>query len=100
MELIKENDVFKTSHFALACYLFYLGFELLGLEGKDKKTFLFKRDNGLDEAVQNFWRKQGRVEPENFLLTAKNLKSRLYDMEYQNAEDESEDLDEETYDEE
>ena len=82
-KVIKTSEIFATSQFALACYLFYLGFELLGLEGKDRKTFLFKRDHGIDEAVQSFWRKQGRVEPEDFLLVVKKLKSRLYDMESQ-----------------
>ncbi len=80
-QIIREEKIFSTSHFGLACYLFYLGFELLGLDGKTKKTFLFKRTSGLDEAIQIFWKKEARVEPESFLLTIKSLKSRLYDME-------------------
>ena len=79
-KFISSEKLFETSHFSLACYLYYLGFRLEGISGEDKKIFYFRRDVGLDDAIQKFWRKEALVEPEAFLLVVKTLKSRLYDF--------------------
>lgn len=75
-----ENQLFETSDFCLSTYLLYLGFKIWGLkeEKEGRKIFVFERDSGLDKAIEAFWKKEARVEPETFWLIAKSLKSRLY----------------------
>lgn len=80
METKKQSELFETSDFCLASYLTYLGFKLFGLknEKKERKVFVFERDAGIDEAIQRFWKREAIVEPQDFWLTEKFLKSRLY----------------------
>lgn len=82
-EKIKTEQIYKTTDFSLASYLFYKGFTLWGVEKvKDqKKAFLFIRESGLDESIEEFYRRKALVEPESFLLTVKMLKTRLYNNE-------------------
>ncbi len=80
-QIIREEKFFLLLTLDLLAIYSILVFELLGLDGKTKKTFLFKRTSGLDEAIQIFWKKKLELNLKKFSLTIKSLKSRLYDME-------------------
>jgi len=87
MEAIKEKsnaELFETSNIVLAGFLLYSGFKLFGVKNdvkEGRKIFMFERDEGFDKALEIFWKKEARVEPENFFLVIKMLKSRIYDSE-------------------
>jgi hypothetical protein len=69
---------FETSDFPLGITLITLGFPLDYIsKSTDRMGFQFRRENGLDEAVQAFWRDELRVEPKLFYLNQKLLKSRI-----------------------
>ena len=73
-------DYMKLSDMPLAVTLATLGFHLEDIDrtSSERFQFCFKREEGLDEAVQAFWRGELRVEPKALFLNHKLLKSRLY----------------------
>ena len=76
-----NNDHFITSDFPLGITLISLGFCLetvSSTEGR-RASFYFKRDKGLDEAIQAFWRDELRIEPKQFYMNQKLLKSRIFE---------------------
>lgn len=83
IEIKKQEQLYETSNFVLAVYLLYCGFNLWGIKkdnkDQDRKIFVFEKNDDLEKALEIFWRKEARVEPENFWLVAKLLKSRIYD---------------------
>jgi len=87
METIKEksnSELFETANLILAGFLLYSGFKLWGIRKdtkENRKVFVFERSDGFDKSLEIFWKKEARVEPENFFLVIKMLKSRIYDSE-------------------
>jgi hypothetical protein len=43
-------------------------------------VFVFERTDGLDDLLELYFKKMGRVEPEYFFFAIKSLKARLYDF--------------------
>jgi hypothetical protein len=73
------NDLFRTSDLALSAALVALGFCLEAVEKEyPKSTFIFKRSEALDEAIQGFWASSLRIEPKTYFNSVKEVKSRLY----------------------
>ena len=73
------NDFFRTSDLPLSSALLCLGFCLETVEKEyPKSTFIFKRSEALDEAVQSFWASSLRLEPKAYFNCVKEVKSRLY----------------------
>jgi len=70
---------FKTSDFPLAITLITLGFPLdnISKPSSGRMEFIFDREEELDNAIQSFWRDEIRVEPKQFYLNQKLLKSRI-----------------------
>lgn len=70
---------FETSDFPLGITLVTLGFQLeyISKSCSKRMTFNFKREIGLDEAIQAFWRNEILIEPKKFYLNQKLLKSRI-----------------------
>lgn len=70
---------FETSDFPLGITLITLGFHLeyISKSSSERMNFNFKRENGLDEVIQAFWRNELLVEPKQFYLNQKLLKSRI-----------------------
>lgn len=70
---------FETEDFPLGITLATLGFPLdyITKSPTGRMTFNFKREEGLDNTVQAFWRDEIKVEPKQFYLNQKLLKSRI-----------------------
>lgn len=83
MELEYENieNLFESPDFGLAVAL-STQFLLWGIGNHHRdigrKIFYFKRENGLDEFVQAYWRGEIRVEPRDYENKRKDLKTRIY----------------------
>ena len=77
------KDEFQTTDFGLATTLSALGFSVKDLDkSKDPRRirFVFEKTNELDEAIQKFWSNDVRIEPKEFCMQQKALKSQLYHM--------------------
>ena len=79
-ETLKLNDYYQTSDLALATTLslYY------PLEATDKDpnsfsvSFIFKREEGLDELVATYWRKGLKIEPQSYFYQLKSIKTRIH----------------------
>lgn len=71
---------FKTSDIALGATLYSMGFSLnlVERENEARATFCFKRDELIDEVVQQYFSRSVRIEPMTFSASLKALKTRLY----------------------
>ena len=76
-----KNSHFQTSDYTLAVSLCCLGFPVDSLDctNPQRVEFCFEREEGLDEAVKAFWKREIRVEPMTYATHSKLLKSRLFD---------------------
>lgn len=74
------KNYFATYDIFLSSTLFTLGFkiETLDKQNKQKVEFYFLREKGLDEAIQSYWARELRVEPQAFAANLKSLKNRIY----------------------
>jgi hypothetical protein len=73
---------FETSDFQLGSTLLSLGYKFEALDSADlsRLKFCFIRDDGLDEAVQAFWRGDIRVEPKIFCYSQKIIRNRMKNL--------------------
>jgi len=78
---LSENDLFKTSELSLAATLLYFGYSLDHLEPLEGQRLLliFKRTEGIDEVIQNFWADQLSTSPKRYFYILKELKSRIFE---------------------
>lgn len=76
-----QNDCFSTSDFPLGVTLISFGYklDLVSVSTSGRASFYFLREDGLDDAVQAFWRDELRIEPKQFYLNQKLLKSRIFE---------------------
>ncbi len=81
-EFLKLNNYYSSSDLALvtAISLFY-PIETIDKTNPQKALFLFKREEGLDELVETYWRGELKVEPQAYFNQLRNIKSRLYENE-------------------
>ena len=76
---LKENDFYRTADLALSgvIFLFY-PLEAIDKQNPRKAQFLFKRDAGLDELIESYWRGELRVDPQAYFNALRQVKARLY----------------------
>jgi hypothetical protein len=81
-EILKERDFYSTSDLALATTisLFY-PIEAIDKENPRKAYFVFKREEGLDELIEKYWKGELRIEPKTFFNQLRVIKARLYGSE-------------------
>lgn len=79
-EILNTNDFYKSSDLALCASLCVLGYtiEAIDVNESQKASFLFKRDENLDEVIKQYWTHQLRIEPMAFFNSIKEVKSRIY----------------------
>lgn len=79
MKNLKINDYFQSFDLALATTLsLWFPIETIDKTNPQKAVFLFKREAGLEEMAEAFWKKELKVEPQAFFSQLKFIKSRLY----------------------
>ena len=79
-KLLSQGDFFKSSDLSLAVTI-SLWFPLDSIDKTDPKRaeFIFKREQGLDELVESYWRGELKVEPKQYSSQMRIIKSRLYE---------------------
>jgi hypothetical protein len=74
-----DSNYFSTSDLPLAATIsLWYPLDSIDANRQDKVNFLFKRDKGIDELVENYWRRNLRVDPIDIFNALKLLKSRIY----------------------
>ena len=79
-EIKNENEVFRTADLATATVV-SLHYPLEAIERKPferKAFFVFKKEPGLDELLEKYYRRELQVEPYQFFEQLSFIKSRLY----------------------
>ena len=73
------DDYYSTSDLALATAIsLYYPLEVVDSTNPLKAQFLFKRDEGLDQYIEAYWRGELQVNPAIYFNQLKIIKSRLY----------------------
>lgn len=74
------NDYYSTNDLSLAAVI-SLHYPLWTIDKNNpqKAQFLFKREGGLDDLVEAFWRRELKVEPLAYFQQLKVIKSQLYE---------------------
>lgn len=75
-----NNNYFETTAFDLVCTLVYLGYKIESIDRRDepRANFIFKREDGLDQAIQSYWKGELMVEPKRFYYCQREIKAMLY----------------------
>lgn len=80
MKLTNLNEYFTTSDLALTSVIsLWYPLDLIDKSNPKKAQFQFKRESGLDELVESYWRGDLRIEPKQFSSQMRIIKSRLYE---------------------
>lgn len=78
-ENLKLKDYYQSSDLSLVCVIsLYYPIEAIDRTNPRKATFLFKRDEQLDELLESYWRRELKVEPQAYFSQLKAVKARLY----------------------
>lgn len=84
MKITDLSVTFKTSDLALATTIsLWYPIELIDRTNPSRALFLFKKDEGMDRLVASFWKRELKIEPQNFFGQLKIIKSRLYENSFQ-----------------
>ena len=78
-KILSENDYYLTPDLALATTLsLFYPLEAIDKQNPRKAQFLFKRDPGLDELIESYWRSELKIEPQAYFNQLRIIKARLY----------------------
>lgn len=77
----QSNRDFRTADLALTAALCVSGFVVEEMDRVDTRRSVFVFDNSaeLREAVNQYWRKELRVEPQDYFNQLKVIKARIYE---------------------
>lgn len=77
---IDSTIYFATSDLSLATTIsLWYPLEFVDQANPTKAQFLFKREDHLDELVASYWKRELKVEPQEFFSQLRSIKSRLYE---------------------
>lgn len=79
-DYLDYNKMFLTFDLGLASSLISLGYELWNLEKSNPKKvqFIFKRAEGIDLAVNDYWQDRLKINARTLFDNQKMLKNRIY----------------------
>ena len=78
-ENLKLKDCYSTSDLALATAIsLWYPIDVIDRQNPHKATFLFKRNERLDETIEAYWRRELKVEPQAYFDQLRTIKTRLY----------------------
>ncbi|PIS13836.1 hypothetical protein COT65_01940 [Candidatus Shapirobacteria bacterium CG09_land_8_20_14_0_10_47_13] len=78
-ENLSLNDYYSTSDLALAAVIsLWFPMEFIDRTNPHKAAFLFRREKGLEEIVESFWKRDLKIEPQAYFSQIKAVKARLY----------------------
>lgn len=75
-----KSEYFETSNLALATVI-SITFPIVQIKNKDtgKAIFVFDYSTELTQLVETYWKKELRVEPQEYFDQLRTIKSRLYE---------------------
>lgn len=75
-----SKPLFATCDIFLCVCLLSLNFEIEAIDrsNKQKVQFYFEKSNELDGAIEAYWRRELRIEPQLFSSNLKSIKNRIY----------------------
>lgn len=81
MIMNQHNRDFRTADLALTAALCVSGFVVGEIDkvSPQRSVFVFEDGEELREAVNQYWRKELRVEPQDYFNQLKTLKARIYE---------------------
>lgn len=76
-----QKEIFRTADLSLTAALCVSGFVVKEVERADPKRsiFIFEKSENLLEGVERYWRKEMRLEPQEYFYQLKVLKARIYE---------------------
>lgn len=79
-EYLDNNKMFLTFDLGLATCLVSLGYELWNLDKTNPKKvqFIFKRADGIDMVVNDYWQDNLKINARTLFDNQKMLKNRIY----------------------
>lgn len=78
-ENIKLNNYYSSSDLALATALsLFYPIDSIDRQNPHKALFLFKKDAGLEQLIEAYWRGELKVNPASYFNQLKSIKARLY----------------------
>lgn len=82
MNALMTSVPFSSRDWVLIATLSSLGFPIEAVEQDPQARTIFhiQRSDGLDDAIQRFWRRELRIEPQEFNQHMKLVKARMYDQ--------------------
>ena len=79
MKTSNEKDLLKISELALCATLLYFDYKIESIDNQEKRSiFIFRKDKEIDKKVQDFWNDELLVNPKDYFICLKEIKSRLY----------------------
>jgi len=77
---IKLTELYFSSDLALVTAIsLYYSVEAIDRTNPSKAEFIFKREQGLDQIIEQFWRKELQVDALTYFNQLKLIKARLYE---------------------
>ncbi len=75
------RDTFRTADLSLAAALCVSGFVAKEVDAVSprRSIFVYEASDELQEAVNRYWRRELRIEPQDFFNQLKMLKARIYE---------------------
>lgn len=78
-ETVGINDYFTTSDLALTTAIsLCFPIDVIDKQNPRKVSFLFKREEKLDELIEAYWKRELKIEPQQYFNQLKAIKARLY----------------------
>ncbi len=72
------NEYYQTSDIALSAAIsLFIPLDSIDNSNPTRAIFIFKRDEGIDKIIENYWKNTLRVDPQAYFNKLKNLKTRL-----------------------
>jgi len=78
--MMSEEEKYTTSDLYLGAYLKLKGYKMTVEKNRNKAVFVFEKNEGLQEEINNYLNESGSCEPLLYTNSIKNLKNLLYNL--------------------
>jgi len=78
-ENLKLKDCYSTSDLCqVVAISLWFPIDAIDRQNPRKASFRFKRDDKLDELIETYWKRELKIEPQEYFNQLKAIKARLY----------------------
>jgi hypothetical protein len=78
--MMEQEEKYTTSDLYLGAYLKLKGYKMTVEKNRNKAVFVFEKNEGLQEEINNYLNESGSCEPLLYTNSIKNLKNLLYNL--------------------